>query len=88
MPPSEPMHDERYKVRNKDAERALRTRATLIEDELPDGWCFGLFLARIGEHEAAPKGEGAVFWISNAERAGMIDCVKGWIEDNERRRRL
>lgn len=80
-----PVHDERYQVRNDSIERALRTLAALIDEETPDGWGWGLFLVPFGEHEPAPKGEGAVFWISNSERAGMIAAVKGWIEDNERR---
>jgi len=84
---SKPIHDERYEVRNPDVERALRTLASLIEPELPDGMAFGLFLCYMGEHEPAPKGKGAVFWISNAERAGMIDILKGWIDDNARRSR-
>lgn len=78
--------DDRYQVRNEDVERALRSMASLIETELPDDWAFGLFLVPFGANEAAPKGIGSVFWISNADRAGMIDAVKGWIEDNERRR--
>lgn len=78
-------HDERYEVRNPEIERALRTLGTLIDEETPEGWGWGLFLVPFGEHEPAPKGEGAVFWISNSDRAGMIDVVKGWIADNERR---
>lgn len=77
--------DERYEVRNEEIERYLRTLATLINDEIPEGWAFGLFLVPFGKHEAAPKGAGAVFWISNGDRAGMLDAVKGWIEDNARR---
>lgn len=77
--------DERYEVRNEEIERSLRTLATLINDEIPAGWAFGLFLVPFGVNEAAPKGAGAVFWISNGDRPGMLDAVKGWIEDNERR---
>ena len=80
-------HDERYEVRNADIERALRTLAALIDGEVPEGWGWGLFLIPFGEHEAEPKGRGAVFWISNSEREGMIESVKGWIEDNEKRKR-
>lgn len=79
------IYDERFHVRNDEVVRALRAMAQKLEEDLPDGWAFGLFLAPMGEHEAAPKGHGSVFWISNADRAGMIDCVKGWIADNERR---
>ena len=78
--------DERFQVRNPDIERYLRTLATVIDAEAPDGWGWGLFLVPFGEHEAAPRGNGAVFWISNSERAGMIDAVKGWIADNEKRK--
>ena len=80
-------HDERYQVRNADIERALRTLGTLIDEHAPEGWAWGLFLVPFGNNEAAPKGIGSVFWISNGERAGMLDAVKGWIEDNERRQR-
>lgn len=80
-------YDERYQVRNEDLERALRTMATKLSEDLPDGWAFGLFLVPFGINQAAPKGIGSVFWISNADRDGMIDAVKGWIEDNEKRKR-
>lgn len=76
-------HDERYQVRNQEIERYLRTLATLIDEQAPEGWGWGLFLVKHGDHPI-DKG-GAVFWISNSERAGMIDCVKGWIEDQENR---
>lgn len=79
-------HDERYQVRNKEIERALRTLAALIDEEVPEGWGWGLFLVPFGVNEAAPKGMGAVFWISNSEREGMMDCVQGWIDDNKKRR--
>ena len=79
--------DERYQVRNEDLERALRTIGSLIDGEVPEGWGWGLFLVPFGVNEAEPKGKGAVFWISNSEREGMIDAVKGWIEDNEKRKK-
>jgi hypothetical protein len=93
--------DERYQVRSPEIERALRTLATILDGEVPKGWGWGLFLVPFGEHDPAPGGsnpagagraqiaaqaQGAVFWISNSERAGMIEAVKGWIEDQERRR--
>jgi hypothetical protein len=85
------VNDERYEVRNSDIERYLRTLATLIDDQAPDGWGWGLFLVKYGNNPKAlpgtsTDGAGAVFWISNSERAGMIDAVKGWIEDNEKRK--
>jgi len=87
-----PPPDERYQVRHPDIERYLRTLATLIDEQAPEGWGWGLFLVKHGDNPKAPPGvspdgAGAVFWISNSERAGMIECVKGWIEDVERRQR-
>ena len=93
--------DERYQVRNPDIERALRTLAAVIDERTPDGWGWGLFLVPFGDNEAVPTGvsvpgsgkaaaakaQGAVFWISNSDRAGMMDAIKGWIEDNERRQK-
>jgi hypothetical protein len=82
-----PTPDERYQVRDPEIERALRTLGVLIDEQTPEGWGWGLFLVPFGVNEAAPKGKGAVFWISNSDRAGMLDAVKGWIEDNERRQK-
>jgi hypothetical protein len=83
------IHDERYQVRHPDTERTLRTLATLIEAELDPGMGFGLFLVKYGAHVAAAPGavtdEGAVFWISNSDRAGMVDAIEGWIDDSRRR---
>ena len=79
------IHDERYQVRNEEIERKLRTLGTMIDEEIPEGWAFGLFLVPFGVNQAAPKGIGAVFWISNGDRDGMIDAVQGWIDDNKRR---
>jgi hypothetical protein len=80
-------HDERYQVRNEDVERALRTMGTLLDEEAPEGWAWGLFLVPFGNNEAAPKGIGSVFWISNGDRQGMLDAVQGWIDDNKRRQK-
>mgnify|MGYP006264593847 CR=1 FL=1 len=79
--------DERFQVRSEELERALRSLGSLIDEETPEGWAWGLFLVPMGKNEAEPKGKGSVFWISNAERSGMIDAVKGWIEDNEKRKK-
>lgn len=85
MPDRPHDYDERYQVRHPDIERALRTLAVVISERVPEGWAYGLFLVPFGANEAAPKGEGAVFWISNGDRPGMIDAVRGWIEDMEKR---
>lgn len=81
------IYDERFRVRNEAIERALRELAVVIDEHAPEGWGWGLFLAPFGAHAPAPHGQGAVFWISNSERDGMVDVVKGWVEDHERRRR-
>lgn len=80
--------DERYQVRNAEIERTLRTLATIVDNEVPEGWGWGIFLVPFGENKPEPIGRGAVFWISNSEREGMIDALKGWIEDNEKRKGL
>jgi hypothetical protein len=96
------VNDERYKIRNTEIEKALRSLAVLIEEATPPGWGFGLFLVPFGDNEAAievgpvtagtgkaklalhaPKG--AVFWISNTDRPGMIHAIKGWIDEQDRR---
>lgn len=77
--------DERFEVRHPHAERTLRTLAALLGEEVGEGWGWGLFLVKFGDRPA--KDGGAVFWISNSEREGMIEAVKGWIEDVERRKR-
>jgi len=78
-------HDERFRVRNEEIERALRSLAVVIDEHAPDGWAWGLFLVPFGNNAPAPQGIGAVFWISNADRAGMLDAVQGWIDDNKKR---
>jgi len=80
-----PIPDERYEVRNEEVERALRTLATLIDEQIPEGWGFGLFLIPFGDNKPEPIGKGAVFWISNSERQGMIDAIRGWIEMRDKR---
>ena len=82
-----PTPDERNEVRNEEIERQLRTLGTLIDEEVPEGWGWGLFLVPFGDNEPEPKGKGAVFWISNSERQGMIDAIKGWIEFRDKRKK-
>jgi len=79
--------DERYQVRDPEIERALRTLAALVDDCVPEGWGWGIFLVPFGENEAAPKGKGAVFWISSGEREGMVDAVQGWIDENKKNKK-
>jgi len=77
--------DDRYEVRNEKIERALRTLAALINDEVPEKWGWGLIMVPFGVHKAAPKGKGAVFWISNARREDMVEIVQSWVDDAKER---
>jgi hypothetical protein len=70
-------HDERYEVKNADVQRLLRTIGGNIDEDLPDGWGFTLFLYNYGEG-------GALFYISSAERATMIETVKEWLAKQEK----
>jgi len=69
------MHDERYQFRDDDAQRALKTIAVQIDENIPDGMGFALFLFHWRD--------GGIFYISNAERADMILAVKEWLKKQE-----
>ena len=77
-------YDERYQVRDEEAEHNLRKIGQLVSEVTPEGWGFGLFLIKFGNRPL--KEGGAVFWISNSEREGMIEAIKGFIEDSEKRK--
>ncbi len=83
--------DERFEIRNADVERTLRSLAALLDEQLPEGFAFGLFLVPFGEHaKAAPgwgDGKGGYFWISSAERAGMVDIVEHWVQQQRLKER-
>jgi hypothetical protein len=36
---------------------------------------------KAGKTGQAAQGQGAVFWISNAERAGMVEAIRGWMDE-------
>lgn len=78
-----PDYDERYEVRHAGIEDALKRIGAQITEALPEGIAFGLFLTHMGD-TPIEKG-GAVFWISNAEREGMVEAIKGWIAHSEAR---
>lgn len=70
-------HDERYEVKDEDAQRRLRTLAGLIDEHVPDGWGFGLLMfdRAVG---------GGMFWISSSRREDMIVAMREWIAKQER----
>ena len=69
------MIDERYQFKDDDAQRALKTIAVQIEEQIPDGMGFTLFLFHWRD--------GGLFYISNAERADMIVAVRAWLAKQE-----
>lgn len=71
-------YDERYQVRHPEIERELRTLATGIDEHLPDGWGFALLLFDFN------TSEGAMFYISNADRADMITALREFLAMQER----
>jgi hypothetical protein len=72
-----PEYDERFEVQNDDIKRRLRDIATGIDDQLQEGWGFGLFLFSFGPG-------GSMFWISSAQRADAIAFLKEFIAKQER----
>lgn len=71
-------YDERYEVQNEDMKRQLRSIAGAIDAGLPEGMGFGLFLFEFGPG-------GAMFWLSNADRADIVASLKEWITKQEAR---
>ena len=69
-------HDERYEVKDPAKYRALRTLATLVDEETPDGMGFAVFLFDFG-----PKG--AMFYLSSADRRDVVSLLKEWIAREE-----
>jgi hypothetical protein len=70
-------HDERFEIDDEDKKRALRTIGVLIDGEVPVGMGFAVLLFDFGPG-------GALYYISNAERADMITAMKEFIAKWER----
>lgn len=68
--------DERYEVKNNDAQRQLRTIAELVREHLPEGWGFGLLMFEYGP-------DGSLFYISSAAREDMIVVMREWVAKQE-----
>lgn len=67
-------------MKDEAKQRALRTLATLIDDEVPEGMGFAVFLFDFG-----PKG--ALFYLSSAERRDVVSVLKEWIAREEAKER-
>lgn len=73
------MYDERFDVRNEEVERTLREIGSDIGDKMPDGFGFGLFIFSYGER-------GTMFYISSAQRDGVIKAVEEWIAREKKKK--
>jgi len=69
-------HDERYEIKSDEKRRALRTIATLVDGQTPDGMGFAVFLFDFGP-------DGALFYMSSAERQDIVAMMKEWIAREE-----
>lgn len=78
--PVSPLGDERYEVKDEAKQRALRTLATLVDEEVPDGMGFAVFLFDFGSN-------GALFYMSSAERRDVVSLLKEWIAREEAKER-
>ncbi len=76
------MSDERYEQSHPEMDaRKLQTMAATIDDQLPPGFGFGLFVFTFEGN--TPD---AMFWISNAQRPLVIESLKEWIAHQENRK--
>lgn len=64
---------EHFEVRNERIEQNLRDVGREIAATLPPDWGFCLFIFTYGE-------KGSMFFISNAEREGMLKALEEFIE--------
>lgn len=69
-------YDERFEIQNEEIKSKLRFIGSNIDEQLPEGWGFGLFIFSYGEN-------GAMFWLSSAQREDMIKSLKEWISHQE-----
>lgn len=61
-----------FQIREPQIERLLSYLARSIKAALPQGWGFMLFFFTLGEG-------GSMFYISDAQRADVIQAMKEWI---------
>jgi len=67
--------DPRYEIENDEMKETMRRLGGVINELLPDGWGFTIFLFEY-------NGE-SMFWMSSAERADMIKALREFIRKNE-----
>lgn len=76
-------YDERYQIRDEEIEEKLKILGDIIGNALPDGWAYGLFLVKFGDNPIEQGG--GYFWISSAQREGMVDIVSHWVEQQKKK---
>jgi hypothetical protein len=72
----DPTADARYEVKDPQIESILKALAAKLARWLPKGWGFTLQIFSFGEN-------GANFYISNAERADMLNMMREFIAREE-----
>jgi GTPase len=65
-----------YEVHHAGAERALKEIAGMLKDRMPPGYGFSLFVFEFGD-------DGAVFYVSSAQRKDMLNVLKEFIKKQE-----
>lgn len=66
--------DDRFFRHDPDMKRQLNGLARYIDNDLPDGWGFGLFLFQFGDGRGR-----SMMWISNGQRPDMVKALQEWI---------
>ena len=66
------MKDDRYEIDDPGKERELRTLATLVDAQLPEGRAFAIFLFDFGVGQS-------IFYISNADRQDVQRTLRDWL---------
>ncbi len=67
---------EDFQIRNEEIEKKLKVIGEAIGESLPEGYGFNLLIFSFGKN-------GSMFYISNTERASMIEAMKEFIEKQE-----
>jgi hypothetical protein len=65
-----------YEVHHAGAEKALREVGGILKEQMPPGYGFMLMIFEYGE-------KGAMFYLSSAVRADMIETLKEFIKKLE-----
>lgn len=64
--------DENFEIKNEAIKAKLRDMAEYLKSQMPEGWGFTFFMF---DH----KPKGSIFYVSSAERDGMIKTLEEFI---------